>query len=143
MSDYEDKRRQRMCGCMPGHPCAMHNGHSAQPTQKQVAVAHAAGQVAGALANLSAVVAATEPQKGTTVQPNYKKQKQQCKLCACEGYPLRFANGTQIASTLCKEHLEGYRYACSFLPDETVRELVRLISVQETTKEADDNGKSK
>jgi hypothetical protein len=43
------------------------------------------------------------------------------------------------------EHLQGYQYACSFLPDETVRELVRLVSVQEdaAAKEADDNGKSK
>jgi hypothetical protein len=71
--------------------------------------------------------------------------KVNCKLCNCEGVDVRFSNGTSVRSTLCMEHLQGYQYACSFLPDETVRELVRLVSVQEdaAAKEADDNGKSK
>ena len=54
--------------------------------------------------------------------------KQKCKLCSCEGVD---------STLLCRDHLDGYKYACGFLPDKTVVQLFRLIV------KVDDNGESK
>lgn len=61
MTENEAKRRQKMCGCMPGYSCYLHNEcNVAEPRE----------------------VGKAKPLDGAWEQP---KQKVQCRICSCEG----------------------------------------------------------
>ena len=57
-----------------------------------------------------------------------KSKRVVCKLCNCEG-----VQGT----VLCKDHLDGYKYAVGLLPDKAAMKLVR--AVMQTKKEEANN----
>jgi hypothetical protein len=54
--------------------------------------------------------------------------KVQCRLCNCEG-----VEGT----VLCREHLDGYKFACTLLQPLSARKLLKTIEQQKGS----DNGK--
>lgn len=60
------------------------------------------------------------------------KQKVQCTLCACEG-----VDGT----VLCRDHLDGFKYACSLLGSELHNSRLAGILLGVIKQKGSSNGK--